>query len=482
MRNNQIWSKTILIAILMYGVVSCANTKTEEVQPPVTPAAKETLALTSTVALLPTPYPSSLTVPILLGEYTILSPDEMRSDLDQLFTNLESTHPNLYVNRPKAEVDHERQQIYSGLVHAMTNVEFFRVVAPLVASLGDYHTEVFLPNNVMAQVADSEIFFPLGVEFAGQRAFITENHSGNTEIALGSELVEINGITISDIQSQPTYQGLLTYPFWSTLWFLYGSIPEYQVKILSPGEISPVMFNVAGMKSDALRKKAEEANPYGSLPPLSYDLFASEEVGILTISNFEDIIPLLKPAFTQIQEDKIEHLIIDIRSNAGGKYDQIDLLMRYLTDQPYQQCARRYFAPPDGNISTGPQDADCSIKEPTNTPLRFNGKMYLLLGPDTFSAAITFATILQDYGLAVLIGEETRDTASYCAFVGDPQILSMNLFYRCSERCFIRPSGVFDENGVIPDIIVETTIRDKLDGVDPVFDFTLDMIQSGVSP
>jgi C-terminal processing protease CtpA/Prc len=89
--------------------------------------------------------------------------------------------------------------------------------------------------------------------------------------------------------------------------------------------------------------------------------------------------------------------------------------------------------------------------------------------------------MLQDAGLATLIGEETTDTASYCARVireGTP-LPRTKLTYRVSKTCYVRPSGVVDDKPVIPDILIENTIQDELAGKDPVLDYTLEMIRNG---
>jgi C-terminal processing protease CtpA/Prc len=201
---------------------------------------------------------------------------------------------------------------------------------------------------------------------------------------------------------------------------------------------------------------------------------------VLTVNTFGGIGPLLKSAFAQIQNDDVEHLIIDIRTNGGGKYQDVDALTDYLTDQTYQWCSKSYEAPFGGYGSGASREMDCETIEPFNTAERFQGKLYLLIGPQTFSAAITFATILQDHGLANLIGEETTDTASYCANISDPTPLPRTgLIYTLARICYVRPNGVLDDLPVIPDIIVETTIEDQIAGRDPVLEYTLDMIQKG---
>jgi hypothetical protein len=53
------------------------------------------------------------------------------------------------------------------------------------------------------------------------------------------------------------------------------------------------------------------------------------------------------------------------------------------------------------------------------------------------------------------------------------------LRYMVSSKCLIRPNGIVDGRGVIPDMIGETTIYDMITGDDPVLDYTLKMIQDG---
>jgi C-terminal processing protease CtpA/Prc len=140
-----------------------------------------------------------------------------------------------------------------------------------------------------------------------------------------------------------------------------------------------------------------------------------------------------------------------------------------------------YEAPFKGYGSGAPRELKCELIQPFDIPERYKGNLYLLIGPETFSAAITFATVLQDAGLATLIGEETTDTASYCARVVRERtpLPRTKLAYRVSRTCYVRPSGVLDEKPVIPDFLIENTIQDQLAGKDPVLDHALETIRNG---
>ena len=462
--------KFIFVESLILLLAACTTAGTQSQSSHSTSPSQEESALAGTQIAPPLPTPP----PILLGDYELLSPEDMRADLNELFNTLEMTHPDLYAHRPKAEVDLERQQIYADLDQPMTLVSYYLKVAPLVARLGDSHTAVALPVDA---IDTKELFFPLLVEYQGQQAFIAGN-MGNADIQPGAELLGINGIPISTILNDlPSFS---FFPdFMMSLWFLIGSIPEYQVELLNPGAEIPATYSVYGTTREMLMQTMTESFDYSPPESLVYSTLPEENIGILTINSFWGSSgQYLQPAFTQIQEENVQHLIIDIRANAGGMYDQVDSVMKYLTNQPYRRCSIRY-ARYGVDISASPREIACDLIQPLDIPLRFQGKLYLLIGPDTYSAAITFATILQDYNLAILIGEETTAPASYCAYISDPVALPRtHLLYKCSVSCYIRPNGLNDDRGVIPDVVVETTFQDRIDGKDPVLTYTLDMIRS----
>jgi hypothetical protein len=424
--------------------------------------------------LTPTPEPAPVT-PIRLGDYELLSPEDMRSDLDELFHQIETVHPNPYTKRPKSEVDLDRQNIYDQLDQPLPMIEFFTKVTPLVASLGDQHTQILFPEKIFPVIEESELFIPLEVTFDGQRGFITGNYSGNQDIPLGAEVLSINSTAISNIRKDAEPYEPDFFPF--RLWLLFGSVPEYDVEFLLPGETAAVILDVPGVKFATIMQNLETSEPPD---PVVYKKIPDESIGVLDLNTFTGIGPLLKKAFVQIQEDGVEHLIIDVRTNPGGS--DIGPTMDYLTDQPYRICSRLYRAPFKGYGSGEPRELECVLLQPFDAAERFTGKLYLLIGPDSFSAPIILANILQDYGLATLIGEETPDTASFCASAVDSYLPRTKLPYRISVECYVRPSGVLDDLPVIPDITVETTIEDQIAGRDPVLEYTLELIRSGQIP
>jgi C-terminal processing protease CtpA/Prc len=436
--------KTMLQNCLMIGMLVILLSSSCTAVYPVVP----------TPTVTPAPTPTTTPPP----PYKMLSPEDMRSDLDELFRLIEEIHPDPYMNRAKTDVDRDRQALYQELSQPMTIVDYYRKVAPLIDSLADPHTSVFPSSDTNQQISSYEKAFPLDVEFEDGKAYIIENWSGNPDISLGAELLSINGIPLSTIQkniiANPGYY------FTNRLWLLNGSSPEYQIALLPVGESIPVNFTIPGLTYNEIDKiafasKASEDVTYRTLP--------NEKIGILTLHHIENIYEPVKQAFNQIQKDSVQDLIIDIRENGGGNDQSLDLFMKFLTDQPYQKCYK------------------CVVQHPVDVQDRYHEKIYLLIGPYSFSAAVTLATILQDHRLGTLVGEETSETSSFCAYInsnGDP-LPRTGLRYSVSSKCFIRPDGVVDGRGVIPDIMVKTTIHDIITGNDPVLDYTLDLIRNG---
>ena len=230
-----------MLAILILLLVAC--TKISNGQPP-------TNSSLPTVETAPS---KRMPTPVLLGDYSLLSPDDMRADLDYLFQILEAAHPNLYMNRPKIEVDADRQRVYAELAQPATIINYYLKVAPLIASLGDRHTFVLLPSNA---IGSQELFFPLVVEFHEKRALIVQNFAGVTSIQTGAELLSINGSPVSSVQNDLTRLGFDHDGVSYSMWYLYGSLPEYQLEIISPGEATSVDYTVPGMTSEAIWKVA----------------------------------------------------------------------------------------------------------------------------------------------------------------------------------------------------------------------------------
>lgn len=129
---------------------------------------------------------------------------------------------------------------------------------------------------------------------------------------------------------------------------------------------------------------------------------------------------LLDSMFTEMADQGITNLIIDLRNNAGGNSDVGDELLQYLSPVPFQQYGpmtirysdhlRRSYPKWEFSEENGIYHKPAGELIPLRpNPHRFAGKgpVFLLTGKQTFSSATDFAWAAQYFGAAKTVGEET---------------------------------------------------------------------------
>ena len=160
-------------------------------------------------------------------------------------------------------------------------------------------------------------------------------------------------------------------------------------------------------------------------------------------------------------------------SNAGSDAplpndDQwIDALLPYLATRPYQWASgyrKKIFAQyrKDGETTGAVVDGRIGrvIEPQPDHPLRFRGKTYVLVARGTYSSAVLFANVMQDYGFATLAG--TGDAARARQSGGVQRIVLPHSKLAITVPRFIlqRPSGATEPVLVSPDIRIDEDILD----------------------
>jgi hypothetical protein len=88
---------------------------------------------------------------------------------------------------------------------------------------------------------------------------------------------------------------------------------------------------------------------------------------------------------------------------------------------------------------------------PRNDPLTYQGRVFALIDRFSYSNAAAVASILQDYGFATLIGEETSFNPSNCGGTHTFVLPHTQIEVVYPKLCGVRPSGDTGPHGVIPD-------------------------------
>jgi C-terminal processing protease CtpA/Prc len=435
-----------------------------------------------------------------------IPPKLLKEDVDFLLRSIEEIHPNPYAYTPKEDIYKMKMNIIKQIDHPMTQFEFYKKIAPLVASLKDGHTSVRLPK-IPGKL------FPLKVEIFGNRIFAGKEYGG---IPQGSEILEINEIKASElIEGMKKYMSgerdafisaVIEREFPQLLYAELGDCKEFKVNLRSPeGEIKECSLEAEEKTFSTTFMEFFLKGPY------SFEII-NKDTALMTFDEFiypDTFEVFLEGMFKQIKEKSIKNLIIDLRKNGGGSSTLGDMLLEYLTDKPFRQYSKidvkmsMQFVERDigiERISEIPTNKipkpyrehinkllkdefgfiiewEQEFIKPERNPLRFEGNVYVLTSRYTFSSATDFAATIKDHEIGKIIGEETGGWPTCYGDVICFTLPNSKISVGCSFKYFVRPSGEDTRAGVIPDYIVEPQPEDLITGKDRVMEFTLNLIE-----
>lgn len=453
----------------------------------------------------------------------LYQPSELIADLDFLAKTLEEVHPDLYAYTPKSIFAEEQRKIKSELETPVSRIDFYLRVVPLVAMLNEGHTKIYPPYEEYYHfVRQGGLLFPFDLDLKDHKAFVAANYSVDSLITKGSELLSINGIPTGEIVDRLLLlisgeklnfkSGYLEDFFGQILWLVYRFEGEFEIEFISKSDGKRCVRSIAGVDYNTIQTKKEKDLKESEEDYYTYHSLSDEKIGIIDFRRFvnlEEFKKFLRETFTEVQKETITDLIIDIRENGGGYSELVDPLLSYITDKPvvgglhfeikvskqikdYNRSTLRWYVKwlpfeyihptwrkmwntPEGGVAIIRHEPE----KPKDNRLRFNGQVYLLIGPHTYSTAQGFAATVQDYELGTLIGEETGGVASSFGAWYPFDLPNTRLWVFVSTKRIPRPGGICDGRGVVPDYEVKQSEKDLKEGIDTVMEFTKQLIKSG---
>lgn len=199
------------------------------------------------------------------------------------------------------------------------------------------------------------------------------------------------------------------------------------------------------MELNQIEDTSEEEDSF-----VSYTIDSERSLAVLTLEecNYNnEYCRCLQDMFTEVKEQGIENVAVDIRDNGGGNSMVVNEFIRYLDVDTYQvdTCNWRLgiFNPSFGSGINQNQ---------RYTDLIFRGRLYLLTSSGSFSSAMMFAEYIKDNQLGVLIGEAPGNTPSGYGDIAIFQLPNSGLYVQVSTKEFFRADRETDDILVEPDI------------------------------
>lgn len=176
----------------------------------------------------------------------------------------------------------------------------------------------------------------------------------------------------------------------------------------------------------------------------------NDSVGYINITSMMgNVVEDFKQAYEQVGD--LPYLIVDVRNNGGGNSGNGRQIAEYLLCKEQAHCVGGQITP---------------------KPNAYQGELFLLTSPYTFSAAESFTLDLKESGLTTLVGEPTGgDTGN------NPQGFrsKYGIEFRIPTRePHLSPKGFPMEGvGIEPHILVKQTVNDYFAEKDTVIEYVL---------
>jgi len=457
---------------------------------------------------------------------------ELKKDVDYLHKKLQKLYPNLYWYIGKQELDDKFDSLKSTLT-PMTSNEFYAKISPVLASIRQGHNVM---NPLVERLSKEErriykkSIVPLNqfnYELFDDKLYIVKNNSADTSILAGTEVVAINGITpqevyakyvhsfTSDGYNETYYPKGFSRSFSNLFQIQYGKLlldsAVYRLRY------DDIVTEYRAIRTDKETMRSSKAAETDNRRPLTY-LEADSSIALMTIPSFKTKDrSFYKKSFKQLRTANTQTLIIDLRNNPGGSVRDIRALYTYLSDTSFyflrnaEVASRTSTLQPNifkgSSIGTGIIRAilypfkliemgvtAVRIKQEAgkyysrygsgltrHNSLYFTGDVYVLINGGSFSASSIISSNLHGAKRATFVGEETGGAYNGCV---------AGLFYNFTlpksklkgrfGLITIQPFYLTDSDGrgIMPDMEVLPTLKERINGIDPELNTVLNLVRS----
>lgn len=433
----------------------------------------------------------------------LLSIEDMRADYDTLHRIVRESHPNPYRGISEAEAEKNWQRTRERIVKPMTQMQFLNLLNPVYSQYNDGHTFLDIPlesGDYKNYVKNGGLFFPFKVWASGERLFVTES-LGTLELPKGTEIVAVNDKAAKDVQndligamsgdSAANKSATAIRLFSLIFWQRYNHGNEFTLKIRRPAQSKIEIVKTAGINGERL-----ESSMFGDKAVDSYEL--TPQVLVLEVNKMQSndaVKKYIDETFARIKEKNYPVLVIDIRRNGGGNSIVGDWVFNYLTRKPYRQGGikeiklspfltenNKFYREWIERLKTqNPVENDRIVQKstvaddeaaPDNTKWVYNGKVYLLTAPRTYSSGFMMAETFKCYNFGTMLGEAPGSHRNLTGELMQFKLPKSNLNGYVATSHYYPPCYQKAKTDFLaPDLKIEQTLDDLIAGKDTVLEY-----------
>ncbi|MBP2833623.1 hypothetical protein J8281_15615 [Aquimarina sp. U1-2] len=451
----------------------------------------------------------------------------------QIFENiLKKGHPSLYEYIRQDSLDYLFRDTKESIGNHTSDIDLYKSMVTITDKIKDGHLLLFAPNTIKTE----QYYFPLILKIINADFYTDTDDFG---IPIGSKINTINTHDAANIlEHLKKYAATDGYnltrkyrdielKFGLFYAYEYGSTKEFKIDYTTPGG-QDKSITLAAESFVKVKFRNVKRNSYFSKFHLEKSemgffkkfitnkepfVYYRDEIktAVLVVNSFGIDVRKFKSSlisiFKEIKKKKSKHLIIDIRNNDGGFKPNAIHLYSFITEKPFKQILSEYaisLTVPEKEYATRTflNEKDFLTDKFKNHPVydgwkltfddleaimvpernRFEGKVYVLIGGTTFSAASSFALNAKNDKTAILIGEETG--GGYYQFQGQfpvyyelPNSKITMVLSMVKVENYVTDHTIPKGSGVPPDQYISLSIEDLIKGKDPLLDYVFRLIK-----
>lgn len=376
-------------------------------------------------------------------------------DIEQLSRELPIRHANLFFSLEKEEF-YKQIEILKSNIDILDNYEIQVEVGKIVASVKDAHTYVHMNVRYLC---------PFNIYWFNDGLYITSVSIEYKEI-LGCKIVAINDIRIEEVINEVSsiisfenmnYFKALLPKYLPAVELLYGlgigddinklklTYEERENQLKDINITSLLINEIDKLEMIKVEGKCNKTLPlYRQYIGKNYWFKYLDKNKILyfkynkcrEIEN-KKIKHFINELIDFIENNEIKKLAIDLRDNSGGNSSLLDPFIEYIAK---------------------------------NHNLNMKGQLFIIIGRETFSSALLNALSLKEKTNAIFLGESTGGKPNCYGEVEKFTLKNygLTIFYSTQYYDVIGDDSVMT---LVPDVEIEVTIEDYINGVDQAFEY-----------
>jgi hypothetical protein len=476
------------------------------------------------------------------------SPEQVQKDYSIYQTMLEESHPGLYWYTSKDSMDYYFRKGAAQLKDSMTEPQFRKVLSYVTAKIDCGHTSVRPSKRYTRYLDTARTrIFPLSIKVWEGNALQNEEtdtmavavnlNRRDSILKRGTVIKKINDKPVKEIidtlfnyistdgyNRTHKYQALSNRGYFGSLYTsVFGPSEKYKIEYIdSTGQPGSVIIPVYNPVTDTFlrafirpvstiphpSKKERKQQQLSSVRQLKID--SANHTAFMELNSFGrgyHLKKFFRYSFRALKKHRIENFIVDVRGNGGGSISNSTILSRYLTDHRFKIADSLYAIkkkntyghyiqndffnrlfitlltkrPSDGHYHFGYFERHYFDAKKNN---HFYGKVYILIGGNSFSATTLFASSIIQQDNVIVVGEETGGGAygNTAWLIPDVTLPETGVRFRLPLfRLVIDKNYPKTGKGVQPEVEVRPTVDAVRRGADYKLDKVMEMIKEDKS-